>query len=964
MPKLYLTLVLIFCLHICAFSQSDSTRLTTIDAKLQKQNATHPAEKAYLQFNKPAYNTGDTIWFKGYVTVGAAHQPSALSGVLYVDLIDGKDNIIKTLQLKNDNGVSAGDFVVNEKVPPGNYRIRAYTAWMRNAGTEYFFNTTIPVGDMKTNAVFVNPSYTISTNANGEVINAKLAYTDKFGHPYSRREVTYEIKADSNTLYTGKGITDASGNLLFSFPGKTAPGQHITVSSHFKISGDIIINKITPINVANDNIDIQFFPEGGQLVNDVRSKVAFKAIGTNGLGADVKGVIIDNANNEVAYFQSQHAGMGVFAFTPQSGKTYTAKITLADNLMVTTRLPAIAAKGFVLAVNNNDSAKITIRVATNAATLQEKQGSAFSIVGQSGGVVYFTSAGKLDNASFNIVVPKNRFPAGIAQFTLFSAANEPLNERVAFIQNNTGLLNLNLSSPKTSYAAKEKVGLALAAKDNAGKPVSGNFSLTVFNDDITPVNENDENTILSNILLTSDLKGYIESPNYYFNKVSDQTRADLDMLMLTQGYRRFEWKEIMADKYPAITFKPERSLSLSGTLTVSGQPVAKAKVTSFSLLNNSSADTISNDQGKFTLAGINIIDTATLIIQARKEERTKDIKIVLDSKSTPAINKNTAGLENGFVPPVLNTANAADTVQLAVSIKNNKLKAARNIALDEVTVKARRNAGTELAPWMTTVTHSANLNGLGHADMVIGAKDIQDCFDLFTCMINKIPGILHSPDGNNMYFASNMGKSLSGGVNSPSTPSTGGASTGGVGNGASGSSNNTSGKGKSAPAPLPVSKPSIMFIQYMLDGVFTTPENLATVNPRDVETIEVLKSNSYLNVYGTQASGGLILITSRFGSLDPTENFANKVSPGVITTKFKGYYPSKAFYIPKYTPANINTADNRDAIYWNPNVTTNDNGTFPVEYFNSDIKGSYRAVIEGIDDDGNIGRFVYRYKVE
>jgi len=920
MKNLSLTLSLFFTLHLYAFSQSDSTRLVTIASKLQKQSTTHPIEKAYLQFNKPAYNTGDTIWFKGYVTVGAAHQPSALSGVLYVDLLDSKDKIIKTIQLKNNNGISAGDFVVNEKVPPGNYHIRAYTEWMRNAGPEYFFNTTIPVGDIRTTSVIVDPSYTISTNANGEVINAKLAYTDKFGHPYSHREVAYEIKADSNTLYTGKGITDASGNLLFSFPGKTAPGQRVTVSSHFKLTTGIIINKITPINVANDNIDIQFFPEGGQLVNDVSSKVAFKAIGTNGLGTDVKGVIVDNENNEVANFQSQHAGMGVFAFTPQSGKTYTAKVTLADNLVINTKLPAIAVKGFVLAVDNNDNTKLTIHVATNAATLQEKQGSTFYIVGQSGQTIYYTTACKLDNMSFTASVPKNKFPAGVAQFTLFSAANEPLNERVAFIQNNTGLLDLNLSSPKTTYAAKEKIGLALAAKDNAGKPVSGNFSLTVFNDDITPVNENDENTILSNILLTSDLKGYIESPNYYFNKVSDQTRADLDMLMLTQGYRRFEWKEIMADKYPDITFKPERSLSLSGTLTSSGKPVENAKVSSLLVRNNSAAYTTSNDKGKFTLTGLSYIDTVTLIIHAFKENGDRDVNIAIDNISTPVIYKNTAGLENGFIPPVLNTVKA-DTLQIATTIKNNKLKAARNIDLDEVIVKGRRNAGTEIAPWVPTVTHSANLNGLGHADQVLGAKDLKDCFDIYNCVFNKIPGIMHSPDGDTLYFASNMGKSL-------------GASPG-------------------------VRHPTR--IRIMLDGVFATQDNLIGLNPQSIETVEVLKSNNYLNVYGTEASGGLILITSRFGTLDPT---TNKVSPGVITIKFKGYYPTKEFYIPKYTPANINIADNRDAIYWNPSVTTNDKGTYPIEYFNSDIKGSYRAVVEGIDDDGNIGRFVYRYKVE
>jgi len=919
MPKLYLTLVLLCLLKVFAFAQSDSTRLTTIAAKLQKQSATRPAEKAYLQFNKPAYSAGDTIWFKGYVVVGAAHQPSALSGVLYVDLIDGANKIIKSLQLKNNNGIATGDFPLDERMKPGDYRIRAYTTWMRNA-PEYFFNTTIAVGDIQTNAVIVNPVYSI-VNTNGtEYVNTKLAYTDKFGHPYNNREVTYEVLADTNLLYRGKGTTDAMGNLSFSFPGKTAPGQHVTVNSHFKIAGGVTVSKITPINVANDNIDIQFFPEGGQLINDVRSKVGFKAIGTNGLGADVKGVVIDNENNEVAYFSSQHAGMGVFAFTPQSGKTYTAKVTLADDLVVSEKLPVSADKGFVLAINNTDSTKLTIRVATNAATLQEKQNAAFYLIGQSGGVVYFTSAGKLDNASFNINVPKNRFPSGIAQFTLFSATNEPLNERVAFIQNNTGLIDLNLSSQKTTYAVKEKVDLSLLAKDNSGKPVLGNFSLTVFNDDITPVNENNENTILSNILLTSDLKGYIESPNYYFNKVSDKTKADLDILMLTQGYRRFEWKEILADNYAAITFKPERSLSVSGTLTASnGKPVAKGKVSAFSAVNKFAVDTTSNEQGKFNLTGLNFTDTARLVIQARKENGDKQVTIALDSKPAATVYKNTSGLENGFIPPVLSAESPkADTVQIATAIRSTAFKFNKTNDLKEVTVKQQRNNyGTENAPWMPKASpHSANLNGVGHADMIFGSKELEHCVDFVSCVINMLPGVIRGPRG--YTFAVTASKSLT------------------------------------APPG----------IKFMLDGVFTSIDNLSSLNALDVESVEVLKFNNYLNVYGTSASGGLIIITTRNGTVDINQPNILEAAPGILKTTLKGFDKTKEFYVPKYTVNNTAPFDMRDAIYWNPNIATDDKGKTTLEYFNSDVKGSYRAVIEGIDNDGNIGRFVYRYKVE
>src|ERR1700679_1884340 len=116
MKSLSLTISFVLFIIRVAFAQSDSARLSSIAAKLEKLSATHPVEKIYLQFNKPGYAIGDTIWFKGYVTAGVHHRPAALSGVLYVDLIDGNNKIVKSLVLKNNNGLTAGEFVLDTKL--------------------------------------------------------------------------------------------------------------------------------------------------------------------------------------------------------------------------------------------------------------------------------------------------------------------------------------------------------------------------------------------------------------------------------------------------------------------------------------------------------------------------------------------------------------------------------------------------------------------------------------------------------------------------------------------------------------------------------------------------------------------------------------------------------------------------------------------------------------------------------
>jgi len=932
MRKTYLTLILIFCLRILSFSQTDSARLTVIASKLEQLAATHPVEKVYLHFNKPAYTIGDTIWFKGYVTVGDRHQPSALSGVLYIELIDGKDKIIKSLLLKSYNGLSVGDFAINDKLTPGNYRIRAYTNWMRNAGSDYFFNKTISISNIKTAAVFITSSIDVTVKNSG--LNTKLTYTDKFGRPYIHKAVNYEVKGtDSTLLYKGAAVTDDNGNIAVALSDKILGTQkQVNIINHIKLVAGSIVDKTVPLSLQKDDADIQFFPEGGQLVNDVRSKVAFKAIGANGLGIEVKGVVTDNEKNEVAYFSSQHAGMGVFALTPQAGKTYTATVTLADNSTVSVKLPLAVDKGFVLAVNNNDTSKVTIRIATNAATLHEKQNTAFYIVGQSGGKLYYTTAGKLVNTSFTAVLPKNKFPTGIVQFTLFSSTGEPLNERVVFVQN-TNQLNLSLKTPKTTYAPKEKVNMIFSAKDTANKPALGSFSLTVFNEDPLIINENEENSIFSDILLTSDLKGYIEGSNYYFNHISDQTRSDLDVLMLTQGYSRFEWKEIMAGKYPPLTYKPEKYLSISGILTTpGGKPVANGKVSVLSLENSLAIDTVTNAEGKFNLTRIELPDSAKLIVQARNANDGRNVNVKLDNnRVTPSIYKDNIGdVSISLTPPfskMLINGNA-DTTRLAANImadntkginKGNRLK---NVNLKEVDINVNQK---ELAPWLTVNPHSSNLNGPGHADQTILARELENCTDISSCIQARIPGLIIKTDTTTLqrqlFFVRHAAQSIT-------------------------------------------SPPAVLFI---VDGVVigTSLDALDDdVIVSTVATIEVLNSNNYLNVYGSNASGGALIITTKVGSEDNNKVLATKSAPGVSYAKFTGFYTAREFYVPKYTPANVTTTDTRTAIYWNPYIITGNSGSLSVDYFNSDIKGTYRAVVEGIDNDGNIGRYVYRYKVE
>ena len=311
----------------------------------------------------------------------------------------------------------------------------------------------------------------------------------------------------------------------------------------------------------------------------------------------------------MADFATQHLGMGVFALTPQSGKTYKAKIKSAGETGFTVDLPPATEEGFTLALNNTGPDSLYIRVAVNEKTFNEQKNSVFYIVAQTGGKAYYTSECKLEGLVYAAKVDKSRFPSGIAQFTLFSQSGEPLAERVAFIQSND-TMKLNLAAPSAIYTTRQPVKIEISASDHNNIPATGSFSVAVINESRVGIDENAESTIMNNLLLTSDLKGYIEQPNYYFANANDQSKADLDILMLTQGYRRFEWKQVLNNTNQSPAWLPEKSLELSGTLkTPSGKPVPNGKVTLVATKQNILRDTTTDINGNFKFTGLSLPDT-------------------------------------------------------------------------------------------------------------------------------------------------------------------------------------------------------------------------------------------------------------------------------------------------------------------------------------------------------------------
>ncbi|WP_183564455.1 carboxypeptidase-like regulatory domain-containing protein [Mucilaginibacter sp. SP1R1] len=869
--------------------------------QLYKWRANHPQEKVYLHLDKPYYAVGDDIWFKAYVTIGSKHQLSAFSEILNVDLIDEHDSVKRSLKLPLISGLANGDFALPDTMKEGNYRIRAYTNWMRNEGEAYFFNKTISIVSVIHNTVFTKTAYTYSTQNGKQRVDALINYTDLNGNPYAGNEVTYRIELNNRSVFKSKGVTDDKGNLNASFSTSlnlTASGHIIT---NIKLTDKRVITRTVPIKAISNKIDVQFFPESGSLVNSIGSKVAFKAVGADGLGTDVKGNIVDEQNQVVTTFNSTHLGMGVFTLRPQSGKSYKAHMVYADGSEGSFDIPKAVDNAYVLSIDNSNNDELAIRILPGAELSNgDTPTGGLMLVGQSGGEIYYASKSADGGKTFTASVAKSKFPSGIVQFTLFSSTGEPLNERVVFIQN-PDQLKLAVSATKQKYAPREKVTLNLNAKNSEDKPVIGSFSASVIDLAKVPVDESAEESIYSNVLLSSDLKGYVEKPGYYFADESPTTRADLDVLMLTQGYRRFDWKQVINDTFPPVVYQPEKTLQVSGHLkTFGGKPVANGKITLFTTAGGAFVlDTVSDSQGKFTFNNLIFRDSIKFIVQARTAKDRKNLEIELDNIAPQIVgkNKNAPDIQvnvNDGLSVYMKNSQLLFNEQVKYGIGNH------TILLKEVVIKDTK---------ILAVQHSSNLNGAGNADQVITYKDLENTGgQLSNVLQGRLLGVMFRGD----------------------TP----YSTRGGG-------------------PM----------QIIVDGVYMEAEFLNSVTVSDIASIEVLRTVGNTAIYGSRGGNGVLVITTKRGDEGAVYNrYAPGIVTYAPKGYYKAReFYSPQYDDPK---VNTQMQDLRSTIYWRPNIITDKEGNASLSFFNADGKGTYCVVIEGIDGDGKLGRQVYKYKVE
>ena len=592
--------------------------------------------------------------------------------------------------------------------------------------------------------------------------------------------------------------------------------------------------------------------------------------------------------------------MGCFYFTPQENKTYKAELTYANGLHDTINLPPATANGISLAVNNDSIPKAVVTIKAGQSYFRMNKGKSLTLVVYNSGTVSTLNC-TLDSVIVKLDVLKRHLHSGHAIVTLFSAQGEPLCERMFFVQN-YDYLSLNVNSDKAIYKKKDKVNIKLNVKTRADDPSSGHFSVSVIDESKVVVNENEERTIMTDLLLTSDLKGYIEQPNYYFNNPGTKTQGDLDLVMLTHGYRHFEWKKVLDSKRRNPIFNLEKAIGIEGLVTnLAGKPVANGTVNLITANNGVLATSATDVKGLFHFDNFVFTDTAHFVLSAVNDKNRNSTRITAfnDQRNAPAL-----------LPYRQLSGSPINDSVMATYVRNAKLRQrdvanylkGTGIILKQVNIKSKKPDDQY---------RTQSFAGAGGADQVLHSEELG--YGPLTTKLYGLRGVFF--DGATLYLTIN---------------------------------NNATGKN--------YAKRMLVIV----DGLEHADYKYLQAN--EVETVEVLR-NASASIYGMEGAGGVLIITTKTNRGLEAKDIT---STGVLPITVPGFYKAREFYSPKYDHPNDTRKypDRRSTVYWKPEVITDNDGNASFDYYNADGRGNYKVTIEGIDENGSLGRLVYRYKVE
>jgi hypothetical protein len=867
------------------------------------------AEKIYLQLDNSVYTSDQTIWFKAIVVNAASHMPSELSGVLYAELIDPNEQVVEKKLVKLEKGIGDNFFQLNANYIPGTYLIRAYTEWNKNFGEDFYFREYIRVfrnaGIVETNPL--SDIKLVETDGEERHLQIKINrfVLDSNAGKELKFFLAFDEKKDTLTVKSNR-----SGEYVAAYPipaGSQYATLRIETTNGENYSRTIILDK--------NFIDFRIFPESGELVQGLSSKLGFKALDYKGTGQPVEGEIINVKGDTVISFKSNLMGMGItYINHADSTEKYTARVrTLTgEPLEKIFPLPAVASKGNRLSVNKEGN-RILLEAGSNYLT-----DDSVTIRASSRGLVYYDVKGKLKNGNLRFSLAQGLLPEGVIDFTWMTALGSPVASRLFFNERPESRMQITASTDKPVYVQREQTKVSVEIKDSLQQPVPASLSVMVINKTQVGNLQDDRQNILSYFLLSSDLRGTIENPGYYFSKIAGR-QQDLDALLMTQGWQRIIYTKDSRELH----YSPEEFLTISGTVKGGLFNQNKKKETGLTMMSFGkipSAQVQKADSlGRFSfLINEEYGQTLNILIQStNKSGKQKPYAITLDKKESPPVWFNHMqsverpdSIINAYVKSNILRKKAEDAYRAAYE----------GITLQDVVVKAYK-----LTPERKRVKEK-----YGMPETVIEGDDIRKneakwSYGLYSVLLFNFPDkirIVRGSDG--VLYARHFNGELT---------------------------------------------------LVVVDGIPVMPGNYGLVSgipTSEVKSFEIIEyANNFPSLFCevfplgckfAPATGNVIAIYTYGG-----KGVFNAIAAvGIIKANVPVFAAPREFYAPKYPalqPADWLKPDLRTLVHWKPIAKSDATGKASVSFYNADNPGTMQIIIEAISANGSIGYREIFYEV-
>lgn len=865
-------------------------------------------EKIYIHTNNVLLHPGDGLFFKMYLVNAKTNQPSLLSQKIYVDILAPSGNLLEKQAYNIDSGFAEGFYGFSEAAEGGVYKLKAYTHWMQNETDSTFFSKEITLQKVLTPRVLMKLEFPQKGYGAGDEVTADFSMRSLNDQPIANKTSTYTVSIAGRKIATSIFTTNVLGKAQIHF--KLPDSLHsndglLNITVKYEAYTESISRSIP---IVLHLVDLQFMPEGGSFINGISTTVAFKAIDEKGKPVDVKGHILDANGVEVATFESLRFGMGKFVFVPKNTMEYTAKITIPANITADYKLPKIKSNGVVLNFEQNNEGLFALLKCS-----ENSFGINIELAGETKGGSIYTIKRQLAKAETRIKINEKLFPMGITRFTVTSYGT-PLAERLVFM-NSEKNIHATITTDKKMYLPREKVKMQLKTVDENGKPVEGNFSVSVVDDKLWSYADDKQDHILSWLLLSSELRGKVEEPQFYFKQDEPLAKAALDLVMMTNGYRYFDFTEYVKTTHQP-NFLAEHGVKLAGSiLDINNKPIQDATVC---LVNESNKilKIHTDDKGAFCF---NDLPKGKIsYLYAITKDKDKQAKIKLENATWDEQNRRR----------LLDEAN--DEIGLARLGEPNP-KAMLMQRADEKAKSARLakyNKGKHLDE--VVVISYANLK---KRDMVgsvarINKEEIEELpiVNIDQALAGRIAGLQLAPKKASPNIVVR-------------------------GNGTILNDN----------APL-----------FVLDGMPVNNEAINDIDPKNIIKIDILKNADETKKYGKRGANGVVLISTKELKMKHSKllknlykNTNNACLTVITPPDNSGITVVRKFYAPVYnTMQTEERSDFRENIYWNPLVQTNKDGVADIEWYNSDATTTFRAIAEGTSTNGLIGRTEATYAVQ